>query len=342
MPPNTLADRLAQRRMQVTGETSSRALPEVCRRFSKLTAHQRKLALTLLRNGGMEAELAQVHALAAALLPDAASQAQQELEAEIAWASNKAITYLHLRPEHGFLAPARVFQATTPHDDGSLQLKLCRDALPALLVELLPQEVDGEVHGAIGLRFRQRRRHVELYLADDPHARVLLAGVTAKMWGAALSFAEQAYVSTPQWTWNQGESLTRQEKRDLSRWPRTHGPIALTSAVLRRHHAFGAALWSKWWASGEHLSIEWPGGPDRDQTAFLLVDTLFGIAGCTVDSASSTYAIVDEPGPGDKSAALRSTTMPEQPDGDRELAELGRNSQHEPWRTYWAAAGEQR
>ncbi|WP_020525155.1 hypothetical protein [Catelliglobosispora koreensis] len=343
MPNKALEEQLVDRRIQVTGEARSLAIEQLRPTLAGLTRHHRRVLEAALHDADYRADAEQVIDLASHFLGQAASQSQQELETEIAWASRKAVDYLQLRPGCGFTCSARVFHSATPSPHGTLTLQLCPDALPALLVDLLPRAVEDEVWGAVGLRYRQYRRCVELYLADQPQARVFLSGVKAKTWKAAVAFAQSVFDEPPRWTWNRSEALTWEERKDLGQWTRTHGPVALTSGILRRHNAFGGALWSKWWASGNHLSIEWPDGPPRDETAYLLVNNLFGMPECTVDrtDAHATYSIVDQPGPGDVNAALRSTTMPEQPEGDAMLTRLSSHSKvSHAWLAYWASTSE--
>jgi hypothetical protein len=95
-----------------------------------------------------------------------------------------------------------------------------------LLMGLLPHAETGQVNGVPGLRYRQHRRHGELFLTQtNPPARLFLAGVTTAVWKAALAFVTASYGEAPlSWLWDGPDRarLTEPERQHLASFRRVY------------------------------------------------------------------------------------------------------------------------
>ena len=175
----SLVRRLALLRRMYTGETDSTLLPAVTGSVQQLTPDDRAQLHEVLDNDNVsrlfgDDELAPPPArVRQAMLADAPTEGQRELESGILTAAGRAVNYLHLRTPADLLRPARVFRMVRPHAH-EMVLHLEGGALGPLLVELLPRITPDELLGVPGLRARLHRRHVELYLVDDVSATVHL------------------------------------------------------------------------------------------------------------------------------------------------------------------------
>jgi hypothetical protein len=160
--------------------------------------------------------------------------------------------------------------------------------LGPLLLEMLPRVVDDTLVGIPGMRATLHRRHIELYLIDDPTAKVLLSNVAYRQWAAALAFVNVAVPSMGELAWvsNDPPPLTDAEAFALTTRHRAPGPTHLNSALLRRAGVFGNAPWWRAQARGcETTTIEWPTPPSPNQAptmgriARLLLHPLYGLPG---------------------------------------------------------------
>jgi hypothetical protein len=187
-------------------------------------------------------------ALRSAVLPDADTHAQRELEAAVLLAASRARCYLRPWPSAaGWLTsrPGRLIRMVRPQPDGELVLHLEAAVLAPLMLELLPRLTDdGELAGRPGLRATVHRRHVELVQhGTDQAARVRLANVSYRAWSAALTFTE---VARPEpnplrWLGNDPTPLVPQELAALFSRPMSNHLTRLTSCLLRRIGLFATA-----------------------------------------------------------------------------------------------------
>src|SRR5882757_3310808 len=196
----SLVQRLSDLRRGYSGETDSTVVAAVVHAAKLLDASERQLLSDGLDRGYMRRLLGHDDVeplpadLRAAVLPEAGSARQCELEADILLAAGRAVAHLHPLPELAkklSLKPGRMFRMVRSQGDG-LVLHLERAVLGPLLLELLPRiTADGSLAGVPGLRAILRRRHVELYLLYA-RTEVSLANISYRQWMAALAFAEAA------------------------------------------------------------------------------------------------------------------------------------------------------
>ncbi|QUQ69969.1 hypothetical protein JJ691_77370 [Kutzneria sp. CA-103260] len=348
----SLVRRLAMLRRMYTGETDSSLLPAITAGVHQLVADDRAQLHEILDNDNVgrlfgDDELPPPpNRVRQAMLADAPTEGQRELESGILTAAGRAVNYLHLRMPADLLRPARVFRMIRPHAH-ELVLHLEGGALGPLLAELMPHVAQDELVGVPGLRARLHRRHVELYLVDDISAAVHLSNVSYRQWTAGLAFAESLVdMGELRWLGNDPTPLTDAERAALDTRHRSPGPAGLNSSLLRRFRIFGDALWSVAWSRGcETTKVEWTPQPSLGRVARLLMHPLFGLPGdghhvryfdesgltltdlyaprCAMHPASSAPVLVLRPVPG--------------PDGPLELSSPGWRAAASPWSAWQRA-----
>ncbi|MEV6603506.1 hypothetical protein [Kutzneria sp. NPDC051319] len=262
----SLVRRLALLRRAYTGETDSSLLPVVTSGVQRLTADDRALLHEILDHNHMarlfghdEMPPPPPH-VRQALLHDTTDPAQQELESAVLSAAGKAVNYLYLRQPADLGRPARIFRMVRPGRD-EMVLHLYGGVLGPLLAELMPREIGGAVTGVPGLRAEVCRRHVDLYLVDQPQARIMLSNVSWRHWTAALTFVDRVIGSLGELAWlgNDPTPLTEAEQFTMATRHRAPGPVALNSALLRRGGVFRDVRWWRAWTRGRTTTtIEWP------------------------------------------------------------------------------------
>jgi hypothetical protein len=285
---SSLIRRLAELRHGYTGETDSSVIPAISHGARELTTEDRAGLLTALgrdystRLLGEDSGTPLPPQVRNAVLPDTSSTGQRELEAGVLAAASRAVSHLTQCP---VTRPTGVFRMVRPLPT-ELVLHVEPTALAPLLLELLPRPVDGGVTGVPGLRVRLHRRHLELYLIDtvdtDEAATVLLANVSYRQWTAALAFITEACPDAPDMRWSDSEpdSLTWIERAAIATGHRAPGPVALTSALLRRFLVFGRSTCptiriDPWGL----VDLGWSAGPSAATVASRLVHPITGLHG---------------------------------------------------------------
>lgn len=224
----SITDQLADLRRAYTGENLSQAVPAV-------------------RDGEP--------------LPDAATEAQQQLEAKVLLAGCTAASMLQLMPPASIVRPAHAFRTVEPGE--TLRLHLGARALGPLLFELLPRTEAGYGMGVAGLTHRQYRRSAELTTGD---AGVVLAGVDEQAWDLGTRYVRWMHEF-------RGVEYTDGGGND------DEIPEAATgSALLRRVHLWHDASWLRALPMGTGWFVEWPGGPGEDEIRAKLAHPRFGTA----------------------------------------------------------------
>lgn len=212
------------------------------------------------------------HEIHAAALPDATTPEQQELETGLLHAIGNLSHFQRLgNPlRHGQLC-----KWVRP-DDSEIVLHLTPSALAVVLAELLPREHDGQLFGLAGLRVRQSRRQVELYLANtSPEAKVLIARISQHELAAALAFSDIAAGSS---TASGGPAQPLSDLEMLGAASgRVPGSAALGSAVFRRLGVFRDAERLSIETVGNCLRIDWTGGAAPATVATLLPHPVVGV-----------------------------------------------------------------
>jgi hypothetical protein len=262
----SLVRQLAELRRAYTGETDSTLLPVVTSGVQRLTADDRALLHEVIGHNHMarlfghdEMPPPPTH-VRQALLHDTTDPAQQELESAVLSAAGKAVNYLHLRRPADLGRPARIFRMVRPDRD-EMVLHLHGGVFGPLLAELMPREISGAVTGVPGLRAKLCRRHVDLYLVDQPQARIMVSNVSWRQWTAALTFVDSVIGSLGELAWlgNDPTPLTEAEQFTLATRHRAPGPVTLNSALLRRGGVFRDVRWWRAWTRGRATTtIEWP------------------------------------------------------------------------------------
>lgn len=278
-----LSRKLAEHRRVSTGESLRSAVPAVEDGLKHLSRSERGLLAAALSCVGDSRSIPGVSGpvlaehVRQAVLPDAPCRPQQELEAGIVEAASRAINDLHNFPPVSISRPARCIRAAIPAVD-HLILILEPNALGPLLTELLPRDVDGQLHGVVGLRYRVHRRHLELYLVDHPATtRVVLTGLSGAELKASLAYTDAmvaAGADHPRVDQYSPGRLSASEQLDLTRYDRSYGPVQLTSRLLRRIAVLRDGLWIRIWTHGcDSLQVEWAGpAPTTVSAAARFVD----------------------------------------------------------------------
>lgn len=268
----SLTNRMADLRHSYTGETRCAIIPEVQARLATLDAESRAL-LKAAFEGTRTSPLPQ-H-LRSAVIPDAASQAQQHLEASVLDAVSRASSH------HPTLL--RMVRPRPHH----IALHFQPEALTPLLRELLPCELpDGTFRGVPGLRAVVHRRHVELYLLHSiPRASLVLSAVSYRSWHEALDEIEPPQ-NPLRWLGNDPTPL-RPVELELEH-AKSHAPVA--SAILRRLRLFPEP--PEVTTSAEHpgvCALDWHHGPSTAQAMLALVHQIGGIAATVNLSGTDTH-----------------------------------------------------
>jgi hypothetical protein len=342
----SLVRRLALLRRMYTGETDSTLLPAITAGLQQLGTEDRQLLHEVLDSdnvgrlfGDDELTPLPVH-VRRAMLADASTEGQRELESGILTAAGLAVNHLHLRMPADLLRPARVFRMVRPHAH-EMVLHLESTALGPILAELMPRVTPEGLVGMPGLRARLHRRHVELFLVDDVSATVHLSNVSYRQWTAALAFAESLVdMGELRWLGNDPKPLIDAERSALDVRHRSPGPAGLNSSLLRRARIFGDALWFVVWSRGcETTKVDWVPQPSLGRVARLLMHPLFGLpgdghhvryfdeAGLTVTDPHAPRCPM-HPTAGPPVLVVRPAPFP---DGPLELASPGWRSHTAPW-----------
>lgn len=222
----SITDQLADLRRTYTGENLSQAVPAV-------------------RDGE--------------LLPDATTEAQQQLEAKVLLAGCTAASMLQLMPPASIIRPAHAFRTVEPGE--TLKLHLAERALGPLLFELLPRTEAGYGMGVAGLRHQQYRRSSELTTGD---AAVVLSGVDENAWDLGMRYVRWMH------------EFRGVEYVDGGGSDEETAEAATGSALLRRVHLWHDASWLRALPLGTTWFVEWPGGPDEAGIRQKLADPQFG------------------------------------------------------------------
>jgi hypothetical protein len=306
-------------RRTYTGEHNSTAMPATHAILCELSAADRENIKTLLESDfGARLlgtpELIADAVIRAAVLPDAATHRQHELEGALLLALGRVHTY----HSHDQGLPRRALcRRVHPRHDG-LTLTLSPHTLAAVLAEILPREDDGDLRGLAGLRFRLHHRHVELYLADaDPQVTVLVGSISQREFAAALAFTTVVTGSTVHPT-DEPAPLSEAEQLAITLGT-THGPIALQSAVLRRFGLFREADWTAIDLVGTTcLRIDWAAGPTPALVAQHLTHPIAGLPDdvFTATSLPDGTILLGCAGLGGVISLRRHTATPEQPRTD--------------------------
>ncbi|MFC0435578.1 hypothetical protein [Kutzneria buriramensis] len=268
----SLTNRMADLRHSYTGETRSAIIPEIQARLATLDADDRAL-LKAAFEGTHTDPLPQ--RLRSAVIPDAASYAQQHLEASVLDAVSRAGSH------HPTLL--RMVRPRSHH----IALHIQPEGLAPLLRELLPCEHhDGTFHGIPGLRAIVHRRHVELYLLHSiPKASLVLSAVSYRSWHDALDEIEPPQ-NPLRWLGNDPTPLRPVELKLEHAKP--HAPVA--SAILRRLRLFPEP--PEVTTSPEYpgvCALDWHGGPSTAHVVRALVHQLGGIATTVSLSRTDTH-----------------------------------------------------
>lgn len=273
---------------EYTGQNHREAIPLVGATIEALKTSECDQIAALLRSDvrGRQhvntGNAALISHLRCALLADTATPSQQELETGVFLAAIRASEDLRANLQASPLAPPRVVRAfaSRPRESDQPPTVHLEDInLAFLLSELLPSHDGIEMRGVAGLRHRQQRRSVQLYLVDKPHAQLVLAGVDQRRWHAALEFLsgtadEPAWfgISTP-------HCLAVRERQHLSRRPRVSSVPALGSSLLRRIRLLDLGCEIQFEGNPTFPVLRWSGGPSCIDVATRLQDPVFGLPG---------------------------------------------------------------
>jgi hypothetical protein len=279
MSRTSLTDQLVDLRRAYTGENLSQAVPEIKAALRTFSADERDDVVDALRGRSPLAER-----LGTALLPEALTAAQRDLEAALVKVASDAAAHLQLRPPASMLRPSHAFRAVEPH--AVPRLHLAEHALGPLLFELLPRLQDGWVAGVPGIRTRRFARSVEVYPVDQAEARVVLAGVDTAAWEEGLRYVRQLTTDRGLSGQFAAGDLTGPEREHLAEHGRSAGPVLLGSALLRRSHLFARAPWVRSWSQGSQWWLEWPAGLGVVWVTDRLAHPVFGLPGA-VETPSS-------------------------------------------------------
>ncbi len=193
------------------------------------------------------------------VLPDATTEAQQQLEAKVLLAGCTAASMLQLMPPASIIRPAHAFRTVEPGE--TLKLHLGDRALGPLLFELLPRTEAGYGMGVAGLAHRQYRRSAELTTGE---AGVVLVGVDENAWDLGMRYVRWMHeFRGVEYTDGGGNDEVTPE-------------AATGSALLRRVHLWHDACWLRALPLGSGWFVEWPGGPTETEVRAKLADPRFG------------------------------------------------------------------
>ncbi|WP_433458350.1 hypothetical protein [Micromonospora sp. CA-248212] len=215
------------------------------------------------------------------LLPAAGSAGQRELECGLLDSISSTTNALHLRPPASLMRPATVLRRLTITATGDLNVHVDEPALGPLLTALLPAPFNGEQRGVPGLRYRQHKRHGELYLLDAvPAARIILAAVKAPVARRALDYVsdDTGLALDEVQSILLARHLAPSEQDWIEHYGRTVGDPPLGSALLRRIFALGRPLWFSTWSTGVRHML-WPAGRAPADVAEQLTHPLLGLPG---------------------------------------------------------------
>ncbi len=276
----SLATSIAELRRAYTGEANNTLMPTVQRILAGL-GHSQLTQLSSVVNGkagGFNGRLlgrsspTVDHKIRSTVLPDASTEAQRELETALLVAIGRIHAYWPLDNDR----PHRdVFSWVRP-DESELVVSLAPQALAAVLAELTPREHDGRLHGLAGLRIRESRKQVELYLADtQPEAVVFVSNISHRQLAAALTLS-RTLTGCPTCPDEHPHRLSEMEAL-FAASGRVPGPARLASAVLRRLGMLGQADRIAIETVGSCLRLDWTGGPTPASVATLLTHPVTGL-----------------------------------------------------------------
>ncbi|GAB3699204.1 hypothetical protein [Saccharopolyspora tripterygii] len=288
MTPKFLQDSLVESRREFTGEARSEAAPPVKSLLQAMSVADRRQLEALVRADLSAAVRGDAglpdlpNHVRQVLLPDCRSVAQQELEAGLFVAAGAAAQHLCFRVPADIARPARVIRGVEPGcaPDFLPTVHLEPFALGPLLFELLPRSLDDdEVSGVPGVRYKQYQRSVVLFLADDPQARVSLAGVDRQHWKDAWTFAACSTGEPQSWFHRDERSkITRDEREYLDSHGRVlHSPPALGSALFRRAGLFRGLSELRVLGGPTEQRVIWSKGASCSDIASRLLHPLFGL-----------------------------------------------------------------
>lgn len=209
------------------------------------------------------------------LIPAAAGAQQRALEAEILCAVSR------VTGARGGGAK-RVITRVQPAVDG-LGLKIDADAVPCFLGVSLPVIEDGRVRGIPGLRARQSRDHVELYVPGGS-AAVRVHGISRTRWREAVRCRDGDAGVVQLWRDSRDEVDEREAEAVAARATR---PVDVLSAILRRFGLFADAAWAEVTASGRSVEIKWIDGARADAVAAVLTESDCRVPGVVLGGRSS-------------------------------------------------------
>ena len=276
----SLTTSIAELRRAYTGEANTTLVPTAKRILARLGQSQLTQLSSIVNgdSGGFSGRLlgraspTVDHKIRSAVLRDATTRAQSELETAVLLAIGRI--HSHRRFDR-YLPHSELFRWVRP-DESELVLNLAPQALAAVLAELVPREHDGRLIGVAGLRIRESRRQIELYLADtSPEAVVLVSNISHRQLAAALAFSGVAAGSPI----SPGEHPRRLSEIEalFAASGRVPGPIDLGSAVLRRLGMLGQADRIAIETVGSCLRLDWTGGATPASIAMLLTHPVSGL-----------------------------------------------------------------
>jgi hypothetical protein len=275
------ATRVAELRSALTGEPATQLVPTTQGTLANLNQSQQVQLAGIVSEGisGFSGRLLGVasptvdHMIRSAVLPDATTAAQRELETAVLLAIGRAHNYR--RPDANGLG-AKPYKWVRPRDS-ELVLMLTPQALAAVLAELVPREHGGRLVGLAGLRIRQNHGHAELFLADtNPQAMVRVPRISRRQLAAALAF-NGVTAGSPAWPGGLLPALSDIEALFAAAGRVASGPTALGSAMLRRLGALGDVEQIVIDAVGSCLRLDWTGDASAARVATLLTHPVAGL-----------------------------------------------------------------
>jgi hypothetical protein len=274
------ATHVAELRSALTGEPATRLVPATQGALANLNQSQQAQLADVVSEGisGFNGRLLGVasptvdHMIRSAVLPDATTTAQRELETAVLLAVGRAHNYR--RPDSD--GPRATLCKWVRPRDSELVLMLTPQAQTAVLAELVPREHDGRLVGLAGLRLRQHHGHAELFLADaNQQAMVRVPRISHRQLAAALAFSGVTAGSLA-WPSTLPSALSDIEAL-FAAAGRVAGPTALGSALLRRLGVLGNAERIAIETVGSCLRLDWTGGASAAWVATLLTHPVAGV-----------------------------------------------------------------